>query len=624
MIDFIKKYKVYYIIVISIILLFVILGICNVVSLPVAVIIPTLIVMGGFVSTFVLKDKYEQQKKTEEAKRKAEEEEAKREAEDEAKRKAEEEARKKAEEEAKRKAEEEARKKAEEEARKKAEEEAKRKAEEEKKRQEEEAKRKAEEEARKKAEEEAKRKAEEEYINNYENILKSFNINISKESETYKYFKKLYDEGYFQFYKKSSLNNIPPLFIEDNFPHFYEYGNIDDLDKSFKTLIGWLFALQLSELNPYDKTKLLKIGYELGGYNKYSNIYGYTFESDPNISRKVAAVIYVAMRGTIKPNIDKIRKEINGKKYSDKLSVLYSQNKNNVGKDNFWIDFREFMPTAPGPYAPGYTSRPDKTYPNEQKDEYNNLLVDRNINETIIKKYNLENEQYKQETVQAIADKEADAEHLFGKNRSTKNYTFHPVFGEDTIGIELNYGGVLSELVDRAIYASSRSRSILQSAEVSPKQYGRLRPGCSWQQEALQNSISDDRRNILTNFEIEDGDGSPTGYYDKNGNWIYKDAIASPKDFEKSSKNSLWANSYPSGHSSGIFGGAMVLMELMPNRADKILKAANQFAVNRTIARYHWTSDTINGRVLGSATNAVAHASNDYDDLLNKARKEIE
>ena len=254
MIDFIKKYKVYYIIGISIILLFVILGICNVVSLSVAVIIPTLIVMGGFVSTFVLKDKYEQQKKTEEAKRKAEEE-AKKKAEEEAKRKAEEEAKKKAEEEAKRKAEEE-KKRQEEEARKKAEEEAKRKAEEEKKRQ----------------EEEAKRKAEEEYINNYENILKSFNINISKESETYKYFKKLYDEGYFQFYKKSSLNNIPPLFIEENFPHFYEYGNIDDLDKSFKTLIGWMFALQLSELNPCDKTKLLKIGYELGGYNKYSNM----------------------------------------------------------------------------------------------------------------------------------------------------------------------------------------------------------------------------------------------------------------------------------------------------------------------------------------------------------------
>ena len=86
----------------------------------------------------------------------------------------------------------------------------------------------------------------------------------------------------------------------------------------------------------------------------------------------------------------------------------------------------------------------------------------------------------------------------------------------------------------------------------------------------------------------------------------------------------MWANSYPSGHSSGIWGGAMVLMELMPERADKIMAAANMFAVNRTIARYHWNSDTVNGRVLGSTTNAVSHASIDYDELLNKAKKEIE
>lgn len=65
-------------------------------------------------------------------------------------------------------------------------------------------------------------------------------------------------------------------------------------------------------------------------------------------------------------------------------------------------------------------------------------------------------------------------------------------------------------------------------------------------------------------------------------------------------------------------------MELMPERADKIMAAANMFAVNRTIARYHWNSDTVNGRVLGSATNAVSHASIDYDELLNKAKKEIE
>ncbi len=65
-------------------------------------------------------------------------------------------------------------------------------------------------------------------------------------------------------------------------------------------------------------------------------------------------------------------------------------------------------------------------------------------------------------------------------------------------------------------------------------------------------------------------------------------------------------------------------MELMPQLADKIMRAANQFAVNRTVARYHWTSDTINGRVLGSATNAVSHAASDYEELLEKSRKQLD
>jgi membrane-associated phospholipid phosphatase len=99
--------------------------------------------------------------------------------------------------------------------------------------------------------------------------------------------------------------------------------------------------------------------------------------------------------------------------------------------------------------------------------------------------------------------------------------------------------------------------------------------------------------------------------------------IKSPADFEEYQKTHLYANSYPSGHSSGMFCCSMLLMELLPNKADKILRAANQYAVNRTIARYHWTSDTINGRVLGSATNAICHAASDYYKMLKTIEKEL-
>ena len=453
----------------------------------------------------------------------------------------------------------------------------------------------------------------------FEDLLESYPM-VKDGMLAREYLEKLYREAYAQYFYGESENGLPKLLIKDNFPNIHDfYGEDGDEISAFKSLVGWLFSLTLSELTPKKRTELMKTGYELGGYDKYSKIYGYRFEFDPSVCRLVGSALYVSLRAILKPNINKMREELGGTKYTETLGKLMNGTRENVGEDDFFIDFRTFMPTAPGPYAPGYTSRPDNTYPSEEKDKYSNLKVDREIHEEIVEKYNLDD----QICVQAIADKEADTKHLFGDPHQTEHYHFIPVFGEDSIGKRLDTGGVLATLVSQSITASSSSRGILQSAKVVPPQYGRLRPGCSWKQEATKNSKTDDRRNVLTKFEIEDGDGNPTGYYDKNGNWVYPNAIGSAAEYEESQKNSLWANSYPSGHSSGIWGGAMCLMELMPERTDLIMRAANWFAIERTIARYHWTSDTINGRVLGSATNAVSHASSDYDEMLEKAKGEL-
>ena len=67
----------------------------------------------------------------------------------------------------------------------------------------------------------------------------------------------------------------------------------------------------------------------------------------------------------------------------------------------------------------------------------------------------------------------------------------------------------------------------------------------------------------------------------------------------------------------------MMLAELMPDKTDLIMIACNQFAENRTITRFHYKSDTIIGRILGSVANAMCHATTDYTTLLKIARKEI-
>ena len=131
---------------------------------------------------------------------------------------------------------------------------------------------------------------------------------------------------------------------------------------------------------------------------------------------------------------------------------------------------------------------------------------------------------------------------------------------------------------------------------------------------------------MLVNVEIEDNDGckdtpNTFGHYDQNGYWVYTQAESD--QYADQQKAALYANSYPSGHSAGVMGVAMLLVELFPQQADKILSAAMDFSLSRSKARYHWYSDIVNGRVLGVWQNAVAHASADYDEMLDKIREEL-
>lgn len=462
-------------------------------------------------------------------------------------------------------------------------------------------------------------KAIEEVLENFSGI-----VDVKFGTETFTYLHHLYIEAEFQYKFDKSAHYLPLFYIQENFPTIGKVYGVDG-DKQFQTLVGWLFAMALAELMPKKRTDIFRIGYELGCENKDTNIFGNSFENDPNTARLVASAIYAAVRGVVMPDVDKMREEVGGSKYDKTVGEMAGGTRIDVGEDDFFIDFREFMPTAPAPYAPAYSSnRPATPYPDEPRDDFGNLRTDREIHEMIVEQYNLDSDEYKQRVVQAIADKEGAKEHLFGEERHTEHYTFQPVFGKNVLGITIPPYSTLGEFAEDVFSASNSARGILQSAEVSPVQYGRLRPGCSWSQEGKKNSDTDDRRNVLVEIEIEDNDGckdtpNTFGHYDENGYWVYTQTEAD--QYAESQKNTLYANSYPSGHSAGITGVAMMLIELFPQKADKILRAAIDFSLSRSICRYHWTSDIINGRVLGTAQNAVAHAASDYDLTLNKIKE---
>lgn len=466
-------------------------------------------------------------------------------------------------------------------------------------------------------------------------LKESFNglIDVRKDSKTYEHLQKLTEEALYQSEGKSKYG-LPLLYKEKNFPSVYNYytGTQGDNKAVKKTMIGWLCAMQLSELDPSKRNALYKAGYEAGGYSMNSPIYGYHFKSDPNVARLVASALYAALHTYSMVRTDMMRTEVGGDRYHTHLAVmLEEESRNHVTDDAFYVDLRKFMASAPGPYVPAYADRGgiNPTFPDE-KTANGCLKVDMDIYNSIVAERNLPD----QRTVQAIADEDSDMHHIFGTDKRNVGgmYDFNAVFGESTIGETINPEGKIAALVLLVQKAGNSARGILQHASPSlgHYEYGRLRPGCSEQQEGKRKSDSDDRFNVLSCFVIEDNDGHKASYngggmekyyYDENGNWT--DAtVQSSEQYEGLGKDLLYANSYPSGHAAGIWSAAMTLIELYPQKADLIMRAANDFAVSRTVSRYHWNSDIIQGRIIGSIMNPVCRATSDYGVLFEEAKKE--
>ncbi|SDP54565.1 PAP2 superfamily protein [Phyllobacterium sp. YR620] len=81
--------------------------------------------------------------------------------------------------------------------------------------------------------------------------------------------------------------------------------------------------------------------------------------------------------------------------------------------------------------------------------------------------------------------------------------------------------------------------------------------------------------------------------------------------------------SYPSGHTAIGWGVALILSEIMPDRADELLARGRAFGESRMVVNHHWYSDVVWGRFMGAATVARLHADPVFRADMEAARAEV-
>ena len=81
--------------------------------------------------------------------------------------------------------------------------------------------------------------------------------------------------------------------------------------------------------------------------------------------------------------------------------------------------------------------------------------------------------------------------------------------------------------------------------------------------------------------------------------------------------------SYPSGHTSIGWGWALILAELMPEKAEAILARGRAFGESRNVCNVHWHSDVVAGRMVAASAYSQLHNNEDFLAAMGATRKEL-
>ncbi|HTE39429.1 MAG TPA: phosphatase PAP2 family protein, partial [Steroidobacteraceae bacterium] len=99
-----------------------------------------------------------------------------------------------------------------------------------------------------------------------------------------------------------------------------------------------------------------------------------------------------------------------------------------------------------------------------------------------------------------------------------------------------------------------------------------------------------------------------------------KETSCTPQDESRLAND----GSYPSGHTAIGWGLALVLTEVVPERANQILARGYAFGQSRVVCGVHWQSDVNEGRVMASSAVARMHANPEFATDVAAARAEVD
>ena len=426
---------------------------------------------------------------------------------------------------------------------------------------------------------------------------------------THVYLYVAFTELYVQMTASDKIDPAKRFYLRENFPEILDIYGERENPLVIEEAGAMLFYCILTELVPQKRQQLAEAALNYTTPIREQPLYGWDFYSDPNIARILALVMYARLR---RPDrIDEMRHELGSEPISYKKDI-----------SELFLDFNGLMPPAPGPYLEAYKKRPNG-YPAGEKIEDGDLREDWNTEKYVAENYTLDakDKDIRQQTIQAIANKEHRVVHLFGKDRTVNDpqygkMVFSPVFGRQTVGMEFSDHGAVAALADAVGMPGSNNRKSLLNAE-----YGRRRPG---QGAADPSAEMLPMWRALVNEAIENGDGHSTGAYDKNGDYVFDDGTH-VGNYVTYYQGQLFANSYPSGHSAYIMPIALALIEVLPRLTAQLMKAMGWFRLSRVLTRYHSLSDTTIGLLCGGMILPILHACTniDLDQKIDDARAEL-